>query len=587
MNRKNIDFICIVSFLSLFFLVLSLGYAQSYNPGFFPDEFAHMGYVLDVIKNNFPDYVNGVRAFDNKFNYLNHPALYYVIVGELVRFFHLQSMYADIGRYFNMFISILIIIFTCKMLYDATGSKLSVLLGGAFLLTVPMFIVLGSAVNNDQINILGCTLVISGLFNLIESHEKNKSLSSAILFICLGGLIAALSKATGSLVVLCILISMVCFNLYSIVAIVKKIRLKQWGVISISLAIVFIYYLYIYKIYGGFYPAPQGNPATWFAIENPTAQKLSLFDFFINFYNSNLYMFSQPYGHVIFIDSDIRVFLFKTILIILSFMMLYLFVRSLSGTVKYYKILISFIMAFVFYIILYFYTIRQMHINTGYLGAMQARYFFGFLPVFSFIIAVIISRINNKYLTACISALILSGVVASLYPAFIKMLDVHRWQSMTVAEQPSVNTNYGPLVKNRKFEQVILAQSNSIKGVSLFLGTYKRKNNGYLTLMLSDGHGVVMAKSILKLDTIKDNDYTWFDFKQVPLINGQKYILRLSCDECTLDNSVTWWANKNEIESPIFLLNNFGPSVRGLYPEGDAYVDGVMVNSGFTFKVYF
>jgi hypothetical protein len=587
-NREKINYVYIVAFLSLFFLVLSLGYAQSYNPGFFPDEFAHMGYVLDVIKNNFPDYVNGVKAFDNKLNYLNHPALYYVLVGEIVNILHLQSMYADVGRYFNMLISILVIIVTCRMLYSATESKLAVLLGGAFLLTVPMFVILGGAVNNDQLNILGCSLVISGLYDLIESHKKNKSLSSAILFICIGGLIAALSKATGALVVLCMLISIVCLNFLCIIAILKKIRAKQWGVIFFSLTIVFIYYICIYNIYGEFYPAPQPNgPTTWFAIDNPMAQRLSLPDFIISFYQSNLFTLSQPYGHVTFIDSDIRIFLFKTILIMLGIMTLYMVIRNLSSTTKPYNILLSFIVAFGLYIALYFYTIRQMHMNTGYPGAMQARYFFGFLPVFSLMIATLISKINNKSVIICISVLILSGLIASVYPAFIKFSDVHRWQSMTVIEQPSVNTNYGPLVKSRKFEQEILAQSNSIKGVALLLGTYARNNHGHLTLDLSDEDGKIIASSFLKLDYLKDNSYAWFDLKRTPLVEGQKYIMKLSCNECVQDNAITWWANKNEIELPIFLLNNLGPSVRGLYPEGDAYVDGLKVNSGFTFKIYF
>lgn len=474
------------------------------------------------------------------------------------------------------------------MLYSATESKLAVLLGGAFLLTVPMFAILGGAVNNDQLNILGCSLVISGLYDLIESHKKNKSLSSAILFICIGGLIAALSKATGALVVLCMLISIVCLNFLCIIAILKKIRAKQWGVIFFSLAIVFIYYVCIYNIYGEFYPAPQPNgPTTWFAIDNPMAQRLSLPDFIVSFYQSNLFTLSQPYGHVTFIDSDIRVFLFKTILIMLGVMTLYIVIRNLSSTTRPYNILLSFIVAFGLYIALYFYTIRQMHMNTGYPGAMQARYFFGFLPVFSLMIATLISKINNKSVIICISVLILSGLIASLYPAFIKFSDVHRWQSMTVIEQPSVNANYGPLVKSRKFEQEILAQSNSIKGVALLLGTYARNNHGHLTLDLYDEDGKIIASSFLKLDYLKDNSYAWFDLKRTPLVEGQKYIMKLSCNECDQDNAITWWANKNEIELPIFLLNNLGPSVRGLYPEGDAYVDGLKVNSGFTFKIYF
>lgn len=560
---------------------------HEYNPGFFPDEFAHMGYILDVVKNGFPNYISGTRAFDDKFNYLNHPALYYVIVGETVRALHLQNMFAEVGRYVNVFISIGIIILTCKLLYKMTDSVWSVFLGGAFLLTVPMFIVLGSAVNNDQLNILGCTLFVFGMVDLLERHEKSKKLTPAILYLCIGGIIAALTKATGSLAVICILISMIGFNFSFFIDLLKKISLKQSIAILLSLFIVVAYYLFMYATYGHFYPAPQSNPAIWFAIDNPLAPRSSFFNFVVSFFQSNTDTLVLPYGHVIFIDNNIRVTLLKAILISLGVMTIYILIRKSFNSTRSIDILSSFIVAFVFFLAFYFYTIRQLHMNTGYPGAMQARYFFGFLPVFSLIIAVAISNINNRLIAGCFSALIILALVASLYPALIKFSDVHRRQSLTVVEQPSSNTNYGQLVKGRKFEQVIFAKSNSIKGVELLLGTYSRNNHGQLALDLYNAKGDVIASSVLALDSLIDNDYAWFDFKQTPLVVGQKYILRLTCNNCDQDNSITWWANKNDNEYPMFMFTDLGPSVRGLYPQGSSYVDGTKVDANFTFRLYF
>lgn len=560
---------------------------HEYNPGFFPDEFAHMGYVLDVIKHGFPDYVTGTRAFDNKLNYLNHPALYYVIVGEVVNALHMQNMFAEVGRYINVLVSVAIIILTCKTLYKMTNSVLAVFLGGTFLLTVPMFIVLGSAVNNDQLNVLGCTLFIYGLIALIDAHEKNKSLTLAILYLCIGGVITAFTKATGSLAIVCILISIACFNFSFYIDVLKKTSLKQNLVILLSFTSVAAYYLFMYITYGHFYPSPQASLDTWFAIDNPLAPRSSLSDFAVVFFQSNIDTFSRPYGHVVFIDSDIRVALFKTMLIILGVMMIYVTVHKLLKATNLSNILFSFVFASFIFVAFYFYAIRQLHLNTGYPGALQARYFFGFLPVFSLMIGVVISNVNNRFITFCFSVLISLTLVASLYPALIKFSDPHWRQSMTVVQQPSVNTNYGQLVKGRTFVQEIVALSDSFEGAELLLATYARKNHGQLVLDLSNTNGNVIASSALTLESLIDNNYAWFDFKKTPVIIGQKYILRLRCNDCNQDNSITWWANKNDIESPVYMFTKLGPSVKGLYPQGVSYVDGTKVDSNFTFRLYF
>jgi len=228
-----------------------------------------------------------------------------------------------------------------------------------------------------------------------------------------------------------------------------------------------------------------------------------------------------------------------------------------------------------------------MHIKTGYTGAMQARYFFGFLPVCSLVIAKVIAYLSNKVIKAIVALVMVAGLITATYPATVKFLDLRMWQSVTIVEQPLFNTSYGYLINGRRFEQSILAETNSLKGVELMLATFGRQNHGPLTLALLDNSGKVIASQVVKMETLQDNAYAWFDLDRVAITKNQQYVLRLTCAECTPDNAITWWALKQEFEAPVFLLNRFGPGAGDRYPQGEAHVDGIKVGGPYSFRLYF
>jgi len=587
MSKQKLSLILIIFFLSFFYLLLGLGYLFSYNPGFFPDEFAHMGYVVDVIKDNFPDYNEGLVFSSNKLNYLNHPPLYYLVVGELTKLLHLQDMFANVGRFINMGISVIIIGLTCWILYRTTKSLLASFLGSSFLLVIPMFVLLGSAVNNDQINVLGCTLVIYGVLGLMENDKDKQPLTSYVICICTGGIIAALSKATGSLAIVCMLVCVAVFNYSRLLQLIKGLSIKQLAIVIASVAVVITYYCSVHTIYGGFYPAPQGTPALWFFIEHPDTKRMAFADFVSYFLNSNLFSLTKPYGYVYMPDSEVRVVVVKTILLMLSLMAGYLSVQKIVKNDPCSRMIFSLIVAFFIFFIIYFFTIRDLHLKTGYTGAMQARYFFGFLPVCCLVIAKVISQRSNEIIKSLIAAVMVAGLSTATYPAGVKLLDLQTWPSMTIIEQPVFNTGYGYLTQGRTFEQSIMAETDTLRGVELMLATFARKNHGPLTLELLDKSGKVIAVQVVSMETLKDNAYAWFDFKQVKVIKNQQYALRLKCDECTPDNAITWSAVKKEFVAPVFLFNEFGPSTDNKYTKGEAYADGARVGGAYSFRLYF
>ncbi len=587
MRKQKREVFIITAFLSLLFVILGLGYSHSYYPGTFPDELAHMGYVADVIKNNFPNYNEGLIFSKEKLNYLNHPALYYMIVGELAKLLNLQDNYASLGRYVSMAISVIIITMTCNLVYKNTKSLLATFVGGAFLLVIPMFVVLGSAINNDQINILGCTFFIYGLIDLLRREREEAVLTSNIVLICAGGIIASLSKATGSLAIVCLIASVSLFNYFTLIKIIKKISLKQWLLVFLSGVVVVLYFACIHASYGKFYPAPQGNPATWFFVDNPTSKRFTLLEFVVYFFQNNLLSLVIPYGHVQFIDSQIRAIILKGILIMLGIMAAYILVKKTTKNGSNFNLEFSLVIGFVLFFVIYLFTIRQLHLNTGYTGAMQARYFFGFLPIFSLIIARVMSRLNSKIVQLSVTTIMVAGLVTSFYPALVKFSDLRMWQSSIFVEQSLFDTHYGFLTRGRTFEQTFMAESNSINGVELMLATFARTNHGELTLELLDRSGVVITREPVKMETLNDTSYAWFDLHHAKLLKNQTYRLRLKCDSCIQDNSITWWALKPDYEAPVFLFSKFGPGAKNMYPKGDAYVDGVKVGGSFSFRLYF
>jgi hypothetical protein len=574
--------------LILFTVAISIGYAISYPHGSFPDEFNHVGYIYDVISNNFPDYKYGKDVSSGKLNYLDHPALYYFLTGEIIKIFSLEKYYIDSSRYINLFLSLGIVLVVIKTLRLVTKSEFVIFISCALLIIIPMFSVLSVAVNNDIINILGCAISVYGFVSITRPSVDQSSSDWAIKSICIGSILAALSKATGSLAILCMFLSITLFHFSMVKRIVKGISFKQWGVILFSVLIVAIYYVFIYKTYGSFFPAPQSNPATWYAVDHPDATRFDFYNFIMYFYNANIRSLTTPYGHVFFDDINIRVLLLKVVLINLCIMSIVVGMNFFSKKSEKNNVIFSLVCSFILYIIIYYCTIRSLHLKTGYLGAMQARYFFGFLPVFCLIMCKGFSYIKSYFVRAVIALAILFSLVLSFYPAYVNILNEKRLKSIYFIEQPFKSVAYSMLLKGHSFEQTIIAKTNSIMGCELFLSTFGRTPQGALVLFLLDDSGKVITTTSIQMGSIQDNSYAWFDLSSTKLIKDDKYKLRLICDECiTVENSVTWLASDIIDENILFSSTNKGPGMLGGYLYGSAFVDDVKKDGDFTFKIYF
>lgn len=579
-NRDNVILIALISL----FLAISLGYLLSYPFTAFPDAIGHMGYVNDVIKNGFPDYRHGLYITGDKYNHLNHPALYYLLSGYVIRLFGLQPHAVIAAQMINMIIGALILLITFKTLKKVGCSSWAIFTGMTMFMLLPMFPLLCASVSNDPISFLGCSVFLYALVRVKEPQASRSILAG--LFI--GGAIAALSKATAALVVICLFAVHFLIFLRAWKELLIRSRRGDYLIPAITLIIVLGYYFVIHHLYGSFFPSPQKGPDVMFQTMNPDAVRLDLLAYLQLFLGGNIYTLTQPYGHGGFEDSLLRIDLLKWLLLVvlISVAGLTLFAKAKSAA---QRTSLAMIIAFILFMIFYFATLRNLHLRTGYQGALQARYFFGFLSAFALCIAVAFDLLKSKLHSSVTLVVMTSMSLASLYPSWARVYaDPAVIHDLYVAQNTGQIT-YGGLIKGRVFQQSFTARSTRLLKAEMVIGTYSRVAHSTLTVSLLTADGHLLSQQNIDAATIADNSWVAAAFPKVELKPGERYLLQLTSADADENSAVTWWAAKSDVtEFPAYAGSKYGPVVYDLYKDGDAIVDGQRQNeSDFAFRLYF
>lgn len=565
------------SILMLLFL-LCIGYNISTRLGLFPDETQHLGFVINVIKSGFPDYVNGYGFESNKLNYLEHPALYYLLTGYISK---LTLLMVDVSyksfRLVNYFISALTIIYIYKSLLVMNVRKISIFFAFFPLLSIPMFIMLSASYNNDPLMILGCTLVF---YSFVLFYDKDDNLTYFIRYFLLGCVITALTKATGALAIVCIIAVYLIFQNKKIVQTLSKLKFYDWLWIILAALVVIIYYSFTYYKFGHFFPSAQENPSIWYKLTVPNAPRMGLLEHLVAFYNSNVYTLLDPYGHQIFDDILIREKLDAFVLVMMPVFLMISFIKLKSENNKFVQLFLIFFFGYVIFMILYFCEIHALNHATGYPGAMQSRYFYGFIPFFIVFFAHAVDCLVNRFFRYLVFSILTLTLLLSFYPSYAAFFKDYYGQD-------TFNSNYGELTKGRVFEQTFTAQSDILKRIDIFIGTYQRHNSGILQMDLySDTK--LLADSRIHINSISDNSWVSFKFDNLILEPGKTYALKVKADGSEAGNAVTWWALGEFKEHPEFLGTPYGPQdLKGnRYLEGLSFVDGDKIKGTFTMRIY-
>ena len=569
-------------FTLLMFFMLCAGYYFGNDLGDFPDENQHLGYVLDVTKHGFPDYAHGMIYGEKKLNHLEHPALYYVISGEVGKIASLFDITLIKSlRIVNIFISSLTLLTIYCSLKALKVSQMAIFMSLLFIISIPMFILLSSSISNDPLMILGGALT----FHALVLYYKNESARKTLYFFIAGGLIVALTKATGALSVLCVILVFLLLENKSIINKIKDLKKYDFIAVVMALSFIVLYYIVIHIIYGGFFPAPQGDPSDWFEQANPDAPRFSLVENIIAFYQSNMHTLLIPYGHKPFSDLHFReVLLGYSFGVIPIFILLNIYTGLKTNTLK-WKISFITIISFIIYTLFYFYTVRQLNLKTGYPGAMQARYLFVFLPAIVIIYAATYQSIKSFLIRNILSLIVISTSLLSFYPSYYSLV------SPIVTPfygQIKSDSFFGELIKGRTFEQQFISQYDTLNKVDLYLATYARSNTSNVSLEIVNKAGKIIGTSTVNASQLIDNSWATFTFKSLQLSKGETYTLRLISDDASNGNAITWYAYSGRNAFPMYAGTVYGPGEPKVnrYLSGHALVDGNVIDAAFSFKIY-
>ncbi len=570
----------IVATVVLIFCALFAGYYASYETGDFPDENAHASYVSDVAKSGFPDYREGMISTTDKLNYLPHPALYYVTSGAILKMTGNLNDYKII-RAVNLFSGILILLIIFWSMRAMGLKALATFVGLSIPVVVPMFAVLSASINNDPFGIVGCALVCWAFVLFYDETRR----SSALTAFLIGFAVACLSKATAALTVSCMTAFFIFFNRQLVLEIARNLNWKQFFAISSSAFLVVGYYIFMRWNYGDFFPAPQGDPSDWYAADNPNATRWDTLGHLFKFAESNHYTLVTPYGHARFFDLLARPYVVDFIFVAMMVLAWHASRKKMESALPYWRLVPVFVFSFVTYLAIYFATIRNMHLETGYPGAMQARYLFGFLPAVAIMAAMGANLLRSVVARVTTTLLFVSGLALSFYPAYFKIL------INDTVEQSQGGADYGELTAGRRFEQTFVAKGSGITKVELLLATYMRANSGDIDLQVVDRGGRVMDGASVAANKLTDNGWAEFRLKDSTLVRGEKYALRLTSKNSRPGNAITWWAAENgklAVRSKL-IGTHYGPHDPDpdLFADGNAIVDGTPKRADFAFNIYF
>lgn len=395
-------------------ILLCAFFSLNFKANSFPDELAHLGYVSDVARQGFPDYAQGVVIGSGASNYLQHPPLYYLLTGA-----EFSALGGDVlerlvfiraANWFFLLGFVICILASCRELGLGGQEAAFALL---LVVSTPMIPALGGAVSNDPLNFLGCSLFFWGLLRWHFYRSRGWDLMLT------GAVVAALTKATGAAVVICLACGYGIVFSREVIFRLRQLSSLDWLKLAAAAGVVLLYFLPVYIAYGEFLPRPGQGPARRFADRNPLAPRRDLIEMVRYFVAGNLDSLRKIYGHVRFYDLPFRGYLFGSALLAAVCCVGIGRYKIGSDDRRTAKLLSSFIIGASFFLTVYFVSTYQRHLATGYPGGVQARYGFGLLPVFAVAAAVGYARISHRWIRWGLLVLAAIPFLCLFYTAFV------------------------------------------------------------------------------------------------------------------------------------------------------------------------
>ena len=237
--------------LSLLVFFTTWVYVKHVPLGQPPDEWAHLSYIDDVTAGGplIHEYGNSTILNSGHQNYLNHPPLYYSVMGIPGRIFHWDTT-KSYWRYRTvsaLMVAAGIFFWSLIALQWGLGPIRTVGITLA-VLAIPMFPYLAGSINNDNL----CYLGVAAFFYGVSVFPVN--VRRGALFCALGLTITLLTKATGSLFLVVFIFAIALMQGRASITFFKRKSVYLSAIAVV--AICSFYYLPTLFRYHTFFPAP-------------------------------------------------------------------------------------------------------------------------------------------------------------------------------------------------------------------------------------------------------------------------------------------------------------------------------------------
>ena len=406
MTKRRLTSIILIYCCMLFFIIFKMFYYEDEMKGF-PDENMHIGYVIYLEQNPekiIPDFRNMVqysqldtqgeyqyyKAGSNTINYLGHPPFYYHfmrIAADVQEENGIVSVNAWNMRLLNIFmtaISISILFYICfSRLIRISSSVLPHLVAAVSSVSVPMLSYVGAGVSNDNMVLLGMTLLLLGV---LRYYEEKIGYGTYFL-VGTGFLLSILAKLTAGEMAVVILFMVVITDLIRKKGF--KIFLNRYFAATVVFYIIpIIYYLIIYRRYGGFQPSLQVldyeyYKSTIFYVDESLRAHYTFGEYISYYWQNFVYTWVTLYGHNGWINKFISWvgWIGPCMIVVLAVAQVVRRQIKRNDESCFYLV---FLCGCVVTMLTQFVSAYRTFLSVGYTGGYQARYYLCMIPFFAY-----------------------------------------------------------------------------------------------------------------------------------------------------------------------------------------------------------
>lgn len=418
--------------LAIFSFASAWMHAQNTNIGVPPDEWAQLTYVNEIAVDGrlVPDYANSrVLPARIRLNYLNHPPLYYSILGLVGRVQHWNAV-SDFRNYRALSAAMVALgIFLWSLTARAMGlPALWVVAFAAASNAIPMFAFLAGSVNNDNLAYLGVAMAFYGLVNL------RPGTTFALCIGALGVLVTLLSKATGALFICLFFLAWAAPQMRDPSSPLRDRRL--WLAMLVVGLVAGGYFAYAQVAYGSPFP----RPTDLYVEYGPPEKPLATISFAAEFARQMIARLPIVLSNASVqpLNSTLR-WLFHLMLalpLIAWAISLRTLRRDHNG-----RIANAFMLALLGTIVVHVFVVREGYLARGLFGGIQPRYYSYALPAF-FVMCFVNGR-NSKIVGLLFGGFAFAAsVLLAMSPALTVKAQLRR-QTMTpvaVIRYPTTTT---------------------------------------------------------------------------------------------------------------------------------------------------